>query len=57
MPSLDSERHVCFCKVGFVQARRSCICLCQGELQLSVKLITCFSMLLVVYMLQLVLIC
>ncbi len=36
------------CKLGFVQTHGSCTCLCQGELQLSMKLITYFSMLLVV---------
>jgi hypothetical protein len=44
-------------KVGFVQTHGSCTRLCRGELQLSVKLITYFSMLLVVYMFQLVSIC
>jgi len=53
MPSLESGCYVCFCKVGFVQTHGSCIRLCQGEQQLSVKLITYFSMLLVVYMFQL----
>ena len=45
--------------MGFVQTHDSCVGLCQGELQLqlSVKLITYFSMLLVVYMLVLVLAC
>ena len=40
-------------KVGFVQTHGSCTRLCRGELQLSVKLITSFSMLLVMYMVQL----
>jgi len=54
MPNLDSGCHVCFCKFEFVQTHGSCIHLCQGELQLSVKPSTYFSMLLVEYMLQLV---
>lgn len=57
LPILDSGCHVCFCKVAFVQTHGGCTHLWQGELQLSVKLLTYFSMLLVVYMLQLALTC
>ena len=40
MSILDSGCHVCFCKVGFVQTHASCNHVCQGDLYLSVKLIT-----------------
>jgi len=56
MPSLDSGCHVCFCQVGFAQTHSCWVRLCPAELQLSVKLLT-FSMLLVIYLLQLVLTC
>lgn len=57
MPKLDSGCHVCFCNVGFMQNYGSYLKLWQGELQLSVELLTFSSMLLVVYKLQLALTC
>ncbi len=47
MPDLDSGCHDCFCKVEFVQTDGTCVHLCHGELHLSLKLSTYFSMLLV----------